>query len=376
MKNLMETIRWHMLLKLLPSGWQEASVACGALRRRRTITDAETLLRLILLHAASGASLRTTVVHARHAQLCTISDVALLHRLRAAERWLGWLVQQLSAGLGTRHAAPRLRGRFRVRLIDSTVVSEPGSTGSDWRLHYSVLLESLRCDHVVITDVHTAESLCHYPVEPDDVLVADRGYCRRRDISYVVQQGGQVILRYHWNSLPLLTRTGQRWNSLEALEGLAPGAIGDWDVWVQQPGADTLIKGRLVAIRKEGVAWQRACEQARRTAARHGHRLQPLTLQYAQYVMVFTTFSRHWLTPRAVLNIYRDRWQVELVFKRLKGLVRVGMVPKTDATSCRAWLHAKLVLALLAERLRREAELFSPWGFPLDAEPHDTQSVA
>ena len=66
-----------------------------------------------------------------------------------------------------------------------------------------------------------------------------------------------------------------------------------------------------------------------------------------------------------VLALYRGRWQIELVFKRLKSLLGVGQLAKYDPGSAKAWLQAKLLTALLMERLEREAFLFSPWGYPL-----------
>ena len=65
--------------------------------------------------------------------------------------------------------------------------------------------------------------------------------------------------------------------------------------------------------------------------------------------------------------MYRCRWQIELAFKRLKTLLGAGHVPKTDDQSARAWMQAKLLTALLVERLLLEAKIFSPWGYPLRA---------
>ena len=42
-------------------------------------------------------------------------------------------------------------------------------------------------------------------------------------------------------------------------------------------------------------------------------------------------------------------------------------MPKRTQASCRAWLHGKLLVALLLERLPEEAEHFSPWGYELAA---------
>jgi len=66
-----------------------------------------------------------------------------------------------------------------------------------------------------------------------------------------------------------------------------------------------------------------------------------------------------------VLNIYRYRWQVELVFKRLKSLLELGEVPKQKEESARAWMQGKIITAMLVERAMKEARFFSPWGFEL-----------
>jgi Transposase DDE domain len=71
------------------------------------------------------------------------------------------------------------------------------------------------------------------------------------------------------------------------------------------------------------------------------------------------------LNANEILELYRLRWQIELVFKRLKSLLRLSELPKHTDSSSRAWLQGKLLVALLIERLTETAELFSPWGHDL-----------
>jgi IS4 transposase len=80
---------------------------------------------------------------------------------------------------------------------------------------------------------------------------------------------------------------------------------------------------------------------------------------------VLTTLSEDILDTRKILELYRARWQIELCFKRLKSLLRLGCLPKRSGESARAWIQGKLLTVLLIERLIEEAQLFSPWGFPL-----------
>ena len=69
-----------------------------------------------------------------------------------------------------------------------------------------------------------------------------------------------------------------------------------------------------------------------------------------------------------VLEWYRVRWQVELVFKRFKSLAALGHLPKYDDDSAKAWLYGKLPVALLVEKLLRHARAISPWGYDLGKE--------
>ncbi len=84
---------------------------------------------------------------------------------------------------------------------------------------------------------------------------------------------------------------------------------------------------------------------------------------YAKYVIVFTTFPENQFTAFDILEWYRIRWQIELVFKRFKQIAQFGHLPKYDDDSSKAWLYGKLFVALLTERLIDFAKSFSPWGY-------------
>ncbi len=77
---------------------------------------------------------------------------------------------------------------------------------------------------------------------------------------------------------------------------------------------------------------------------------RPGILEFAKYVIVFTTCCSG--STADALTSYSMRWQIELVFKRLKSLLaQLGHVPKHDDRSSRAWLYGKLLVTLLAQKL-------------------------
>ena len=82
-------------------------------------------------------------------------------------------------------------------------------------------------------------------------------------------------------------------------------------------------------------------------------------------MIVFTTLPEKDFPATVVLEWYRLRWQIELVFKRLKSLAGLGHLPKYDDASSRSWLYGKLFVGLLTEKLIRQADEFSPWGYAI-----------
>lgn len=365
---------WEVLERLLPPGWQEQAKALGALRRCRKFASAELLLRVMLMHLVDGCSLRETAVRAAQGGLVGVSDVALLKRLKSCGPWFRWI----SGALLQAYVSPQPETLFgkdwRVRVIDGSVICEPGATGSTWRLHYSIGLPSLQCDEVHVSDPQVGESFKRFHVRPGELLIGDRGYAHRAGIAHVVARGGAVLVRLNLSNVPLAMPDGSALPLLERLCALRGTGVGDWATLIPMKPAPVL--GRVCAVRKSATAAARARETLQRESTRKGHAMQPETWEAAGYVFVFTTLPET-VPATAVLEMYRGRWQIELTFKRLKSLLALGHLKKTDPEGAQAWLQGKLMVAFLLEAMISAGERFFPWGYPLaDIAPQPPLPVA
>ena len=141
----------------------------------------------------------------------------------------------------------------------------------------------------------------------------------------------------------------------------APGPAGDRPGG-PRPETGRAVPGRLCARRKSEAAIRRSQHAIRQHARQQGYRLNPETLVANEYIILFTTFPADRFPVAAVLEWYRIRWQIELVFKRFKHLAGLGHLPKYDPASARAWLYGKLLTCLLTEKLILHAHAISPWG--------------
>ncbi len=350
---------WDVVTAMLPAQWQAKALELGAVRRLRGFASVEALLRVLLIHLADGCSLRETAVRARAGELADVSDVALLKRLRSCGEWFQWMSQELAANLSLVSPPDALLAGRRVRLVDGSSVCEPGATGSTWRLHYSLNLSTLSCDEVHVTKASVGESLTLFSIQPGDVIMADRGFAKRPSLRHVVQHKADVILRMSWTNLPLQDAQGKPFSLLALLRTLSIGQAGDWPAWAHDDKGAIAVR---VCVYKKTLAQAQVSREAIEREARKKQKLpMPETLEVAGYVIVLTTLLQP--SAQAILEFYRKRWQIELAFKRLKSLLQLGHLKKTDPQGAKAWLQGKLLVACLIETLIFTAERFSPWGY-------------
>lgn len=364
---------WPVITSFLPAGWETKAKELGALRRCRKVTEPGTLLRLLLMHLADGCSLRETVAVARAGGVANISDVALMKRLSASCEWLSWLCSGVMATWVQEQPKSVFRLKRRLIVVDGSMIKEPGPTGSSWRLHYAIDLADLRCVEAHVTDRRTAESLERFDIKEDDIYMADRGYGRASDIRYAVDRRADVVVRIYHRNIRLTGAGGKRFSLLRRLRTVTGTRPREWDAWVVGE-KNWSCPVRICAVKLSSEAAAKAQRKVRRTARKSGYKATANALEAAGYITVLTTLSRAEMSAEQVLEMYRGRWQIELVFKRMKSIMELGHLHKVSETSIKAWIHGKLLVAFLVEAMITAGESFFPWGYPLPT-PQATQSL-
>jgi len=362
--------QWPYLATLIGSSEEIArsAVAAGALIRRREVRSADTLLRLAITYGFCGFSLRQTAAYAQTVGFATISDVALLKRLRRCGPWLGEL---LAHKLAQRAGLGELPGnRLRLRLIDATTVARPGSTGIDWRLHMSMDVSRGRVDHIELTDAKGAETLTRFAFASSDLVIADRGYAKAKDLDHVSRASAFFIVRTSRHSMKLEHRDGRPFDYVEGLNQLPEAAAGEFAVQVRVSPKHTL-PCRLIGIRKSEPAAERTRSKIL-AESRKKHRItDPRTLESAGFMAVLTNLPVDQATPEQILDLYRFRWQIEMNFKDLKSVLELDALPAKDPALARTYLYAKLLGTFLIDDLTTRYLSFSPWGYKVQPAPLD-----
>ena len=367
---------WQQLVEQrLPADLEQQARQRKAFVRIRTLSSASELLRAILCYVLTLSSLKQLSGWSRLLGLTplVLSPTAWQKRLRQSGPWLLWLLTQL---LGQLLPPPRLPVPVtgRILLVDATSLTQVGAQEGTWRLHSAYDLLAGRLSWVKVTDRHTAESLLHLPIQPGDILVGDGAYSRARQLLAVQEAGAFSLTRFSPRHLLLYAPDAPqdseqfRLDVLGWLRTLAPGTY--------ERQALVRFEGKALPVRlivmvpppQQAEAMRRHKEKQARAKGR-----QPSeeTLFVAGFHLLVTTLPPSCWPRPLVLPLYEARWQVEIFFKRLKGVLDLRRLRWHTPESVLAVIAALLVGWLLledqAEPLRREIADAEPWAFPMSS---------
>jgi len=368
---------WLDLRALLPADFDVEATARsrGAFTRARGVKDAETLLRLALAYGGLGMSLRETCAWAEAGEIASLSDPSLFHRLCKAAPWLGDILAALIAEQASGPAA-RWAG-YRLRALDGTAICQPGADRTTWRLHVGYDLTNGQVDQLELTDEHGGENLQRLSYQPGDVVLADRIYSRAHGLRAVIDAGADFIVRTGWNSLRLLQLDGRPFDLFATLAAQAEQE-SEVKVGVHEdiPGASpsSPLVLRLVIRRKDPEHVEAEQKRLRQNASKRGKKIDPRTLDAAKYILLLTSLPVETFPKADILALYRHRWQIELAFKRFKSLAGLDKLPVKEPKLARAWICARLIVAIIAERIAGQVPESPPSG--IDSPPREPIALA
>jgi hypothetical protein len=342
----------EQVLTRLPAETEEQAFRLRAFVRCREIKSVGDLLRALLAYVLCVSSFRQLGSWAVLLGMANISDTAWRKRLRGATAWLLWLLGALLAGPQVLGEQRTCSGLGRIILVDGTRLKQVGGTGDDWRVHSAYDLRVNRLIQVHVTDKHTAESLHHFQLQRFDLLIADRGYGYRKNIAYAYQQQSYVILRFVPSTCPLLDRYGQPLDIVAWLKQVKRG-IHCRNAWCMYEGKKYHVRIIASALPPEKAAEAR--KKREQEAKKKGKQLQPDTLFLVGWTLLITNLPKRPWSYKHIIQLYRARWQIELLFKRMKQMMDMHVIRSKTPQGCESSLLAWLIIWALQEQEAHEA---------------------
>jgi hypothetical protein len=168
--------------------------------------------------------------------------------------------------------------------------------------------------------------------------------------------------------VPLLDEHGQR---LDVVAWLRESQGGTQSRAVAFDDQGQRFHGRLIACALPPEAAERARAKARKKVSKQQRQLKEQTLLLAGWLLVFSSLPVARWSDEQVLTLYRARWQVELLIKRMKSVLGLAQLRGKTALTNEATILALLVCWALQQQEAQQAR-----DVLAQASPHVTTLAA
>lgn len=213
------------------------------------------------------------------------------------------------------------------------------------QLHPLEVLEAKRSDQGLA-------GLAAQQVGSGELGLFDKGFYKAHALAGIQERGGYFVIPWPRSvSVHERDAAGQRQaqelNVAPALKASAHNRV-EWNqVELGQSPGSRLGPVRLVAYRLPEENANRRRAQLREKYRTQGRQPTAEALELAGWLILLTNAPAELLPAQALSYVYRIRWQIELVFKQFKSVLRLDVLPSTNEHRVRCEVWARLLTALL-----------------------------
>ena len=350
---------------------EESAYKYKAIERDGETSSAKILLQLLIIYAISGVSFRVIAVYGFMMNAVNVTDEAWRQRFQKSSAWVLFLLQTSLDSLAPTSLCFSSNGQnMQVYLIDATMFKQVGKKGKELRAHMCYNLTKGSMEEVTVTDNHTAEGAQVFAIKPGSLYIGDAGYGRGVHLEHISSKGGYALFRLTPNQVKLAKDVkGRNKIDVTALFSKKKKYL-DVKCFVHtKNGRYTpvrIIAGRLPAD-KALLAGERKIRESRRRQSQ----IREATLLFSGWVVLMTNADDSHCA-KSLLHLYRSRWQIELLFKRIKQFLGIKRLKKASLEHSKLLVLLWLLVWSAVERKALEAEIqlmlrdddlsrYSPW---------------
>jgi hypothetical protein len=197
-------------------------------------------------------------------------------------------------------------------------------------------------------------------LQAGDLILADLGFFSLRFFAAVVRQQAYFLSRFLIGTQLWSAPTG-RLMDLPALLTKASGQAYQHAVLM---GAGHRLACRLICLRVPALVVQQRRRRLRQTARKKGRTPSPVHLALCAWTLLATNAPERLLPAAKLYSLYRLRWQVELIFKQFKSVLRIHHCHTRRPQRLLCELYGKWIAAVLVHALHGSlnAELWNQHG--------------
>lgn len=337
----------------------------NVLRRKRIVKDPSILIQATILYIVEGLSFQrlSDVMAVKYG--VAMSDTAWKKQIAKTapvfyEVMMSYLNRKSNSSGGN-----EILG-YRSYAIDATDISLSGKRGTALRAHTVYSLSKNAHFSSRIADIRTGESVKLHTVKPGSLYFADRAYGRTPQMEYMMARGAEFIFRFSPSQVKLF-KDAECTEKIDFRSYLNGDTVSSIYCFFKGKRGIGKIRAIISPIPEEKAA--NAVARAKRKSVKSQRKLSEDTLNYAKWLFLATSLHDNFC-PDEIISAYRERWQIELHFKRSKSLLRFHRLPRCSyeyaVYTVSAWLAVAalvyIILAALPPRISLDISTFNAFS--------------
>lgn len=187
----------------------------------------------------------------------------------------------------------------------------------------------------------------------NDLLLIDLGYFKLTTFNAIIAKGAFFLTRF------LIGTTLKHAHTMAPIKlekelRRCPDNVCEIQV-VMGKEAQQTPPCRLVCLRVSEEIANKRRRRLRKQARKKGRMVSQAHLALCAWTLLITNVPESWLPVKMVRALYTLRWQIELLFKQIKSILRVHQSNTANEHRLRCELYGKLIAAVLVHRIHAVA---------------------
>lgn len=184
----------------------------------------------------------------------------------------------------------------------------------------------------------------------------DLGYYKAAHIEALDLQGAYFVSRAHLNvSLYLDQSTKNKLDLVELIDTLDENQVQEYEVYL---GAKSSFCTRLIVQRVPDEVARQKREHLKKSKKDKGRKVSTRRLMLCGLNVYITNLKAESWTAQQVMQLYKIRWQIELIFKVWKSELHLRRVPKMNVYRFECQLYAMLLFILLHHKITQNLKSY------------------
>ena len=248
-----------------------------------------------------------------------------------------------------------------IRIMDSTEFKLPASLAKEFpgysgdgtascaaiQFEYDVMSRQIKCmslENARVSDKTYADKRME-DIQPKELIIRDLGYYSIDSYKKIEQQKAFYVSRLK-AQIAIYDKTDKgyqllSWSEIIALIKKSKEKCFDKTVYI---GSEKKKPVRLMAWLLDEAAQNKRLQQKKNRKGK----LNEKDEIWSQLNVFITNIAFEKITPQQAYNLYKIRWQIELVFKVWKSILKINLIRKMKPDRFRCYVYSKLLWVLLS----------------------------